>query len=180
MLNGIQGWEELSRELVFQKYSRKIEKVIFRLPDGKESDFYIKREGPAVGVLALTKDKQVILVKQFRPGPGEVLLELPGGYVDEKESPEQAVGRELLEETGYRGKAQLVTRSFDDAYSTMNRYCMVATECEKISEPKFDDTEFGQVVLMSIDEFHGLLRSGKMTDVEVGYLGLDYLNLICL
>ena len=37
-------WKEVSRELVFQKYSRKIEKVIYKLPDGREADYYIKKK----------------------------------------------------------------------------------------------------------------------------------------
>uniref|UniRef100_A0A7V3J9Y2 NUDIX hydrolase n=1 Tax=candidate division CPR3 bacterium TaxID=2268181 RepID=A0A7V3J9Y2_UNCC3 len=178
MANRAKKWQEVSREIVFQKYSRKIEKVIFKLPDSKESDFYIKREGPAASVLALTKDMQVILAKQYRPGPGEILFELPGGYVDPNEEPEITIERELLEETGYRGKVQLVTTCFDDAYSTMNRYCFVATGCEKISEIKTEDHEFVELELLSLDEFRKLLRSGKMTDVEVGYLGLDFLRLL--
>jgi len=178
MATKIKKWQEISRELAFQKYSRKIEKVIFRLPDGKEADFYVKREGPAAAVLALTKDKKVILVKQYRPGPEEILLELPGGYVDPNEKPEVTTERELLEETGYKGKVQLVTTCYDDAYSTMNRYCFVATDCQKVSEPKTSDHEFVELEILSLDDFRKLLRSGKMTDVEVGYLGLDFLNLL--
>jgi ADP-ribose pyrophosphatase len=178
MLNKIKKWKELSREIIFQKYSRKIEKVIFRLANKKEKDFYIKKEGPAVGILAITKDEQVILVKQYRPGPSEILNELPGGYVDDGESPKRAAERELLEETGYKGKMQLVTMAYDCAYSTMNRYCMVATSCEKVANQKLDDSEFAEIVLLPLDDFRQLLRSGKMTDVEVGYLGLDYLKLL--
>lgn len=178
MAHKIQKWEEISREIVFSKYSRKIEKVIFRLPDGEESDFYIKKEGPATAILALTKENQVILVKQYRPGPKEILNELPGGYIGEKEKPEEAAERELLEETGYAGKPQPVTSAYDCAYSTMKRYCVVVTKCEKVAEQKLDKTEFTEVVLMSLNEFRQLLRSGKMTDVEVGYLGLDFLHLL--
>ena len=178
MTNEIKKWEELSREIAFQKYSRKIEKVIFRLPDGKESDFYVKKEGPAVGILALTKNNEVILVKQFRPGPNEVLDELPGGYVDKDETPEQAAERELLEETGYKGKAQLATEAFDCAYSTMKRYCVVVTDCEKIAEQKLEQAEFAEVVISSLEDFKAMLRSGRNTDIEVGFLGLDYLKLL--
>ncbi len=173
-----QKWEELSRKIAFQKYGRKIEEVIFRLPNGEESDFYVKKEGPAVGILALTKNKQVIMTKQFRPGPKEILCELPGGYVDENETPEEAALRELKEETGFVGKAQLVTQAFDCAYSTMRRYCVVVTDCEKISDQNLDKDEFVEIVTISLDEFRELLRSGKNTDIEVGYLGLDYLNLL--
>jgi len=37
----IKPWIEISRETVLQKYGRKIDKVIFELPDGSKSDYYI-------------------------------------------------------------------------------------------------------------------------------------------
>jgi ADP-ribose diphosphatase len=178
MSDKIKKWQELSKELVFQKFSRGIEKVKYLLPDGNEMDFYLKKEGPAVAILALTKDQQIILVKQFRPGPGEILNELPGGFVGENEEPSQAAERELLEETGYKGKLQFVTTFFDCAYSTMKRHCFVATECGKISEQNLDQTEFAELVLMSLNEFRQNLKDGKNTDVEAGYIGLDFLNLL--
>ena len=82
-----QPWKKLSHEIVFQKYSRKIEKSMFRLPNGEEKDFYIKVEGPAVAILAITKNNQVILVRQFRPGPNEIFNEIPGGYIGKEETP---------------------------------------------------------------------------------------------
>lgn len=178
MQKKIKKWEELSRKIAFQKYSRKIEKVVYRLPNKKENGFYLKSEGPAIGILALTKNSQVILVKQFRPGPDEILKELPGGYIGKDETPEQAAERELLEETGYKGKAQLVTTVFDCAYSTMKRYSVVVTDCEKVAKQNLDRTEFAEIVLMSLNKFRKLLKSGKNTDIEVGYIGLDYLNLL--
>ncbi len=90
MSSKVQKWEVISREIVFQQYHRKIEKVIFRLPDGTESDFYLKKEGPYFCILAITKDKKVILAKQFRPGPNEIILELPGGGIEKGETLEQA------------------------------------------------------------------------------------------
>ncbi|MCX6742702.1 MAG: NUDIX hydrolase [Candidatus Parcubacteria bacterium] len=178
MTKNIEKWGEISKEIVFEKYNRKIEKVKYRLPDGEEKDYYLKKEGPAVGILALTKDNQVLLVKQFRPGPNEILDELPGGYVEENETPEQAAERELLEETGYKGKIQLVTTAFDCAYSTMKRYCLVATDCQQVAEQKLDKSEFAEVILMPLNDFRELLISGKNTDLEVGYIGLDYLKLL--
>lgn len=174
----IKPWKELERSEAYRKYSRKIDMVLFELPDGSEADFYIKREGPAAAIVALTEDSKVILARQFRPGPMEIMLELPGGYVEDGESGKEAMERELLEETGYQGTLELVTVCADDAYSTMQRYCYVARNCKKIAEPKNDANEETEVVLMDLDEFRQLLRSGKMTDVEVGYLCLDYLGLL--
>lgn len=174
----VSAWLEKSREIVFQKYSRKIEKVIFELPNGEESDFYIKKEGPTVCLLALTKNNEVILAKQFRPGPKEILLELPGGGIEPGESPEVAGARELLEETGYSGQVQLVVKANDCGYSTMQRYCLVATNCELIAPQKLDPTEFIEVVLLNLADFRALIRQGRLTDIEVAYLGLDFLKLL--
>jgi hypothetical protein len=66
----------------------------------------------------------------------------------------------------------------------------VATNCKKIKEvsndlrDNDDDGEMGfkeekEVVLVSLKEFKALLRLGKFADVQVGYLGLDYLKLLC-
>lgn len=174
----ITKWKELSREVVYQKYSRKIEKVVFKMPDNSESDFYIKKEGPTACILPLTKNNEVILVRQFRPGPMQSLLELPGGYVETGDNQNDTVQKELLEETGYAGEIEFVTKCYDDAYSTMERYCFVARHCKKISEQKLEKTEFAEVHIVSLEKFRKLLRSGDMTDVEVGYLCLDYLQLL--
>ena len=59
-----------------------------------------------VNVVALTQAGEVVLVRQFRPGIGRTILELPGGTTDpEDASPEAAIRRELLEETGYTRRA---------------------------------------------------------------------------
>lgn len=132
-----------------------------------------------MAVLALTEDNEVILAKQYRPGPQKILYELPGGYLDEGEKPEVSASRELLEETGYAGEIEFVGTSFDDAYSTMQRYCFVALNCKKIADQQLDDGEHVEIAYKSLEDFRSLLRSGEMTDVEVGYLGLDHLGLLC-
>lgn len=172
----VKEWKEIKRELVFKKYSRAIERVDFMLPDGSESDFYIKAEAPAGAVFALTKDEKVILARQFRPGPKKILNELPGGYIEEGEGSLEAVEREFLEETGYTGDFVKIGICLDDAYSTMDRHCFVATNCHKIAEPAHTASEQTELVLMTLPEFRNQLRSGLMTDVEIGYLALDYLG----
>ncbi len=171
------GWELVESEIVFDKFM-KIEERTYRMPDDETKSFYIKITKPAVCVLALTAVNQVITVEQFRPGPDRTLSELPGGYMEEGETPEQAVARELREETGYAGDVQLVTECFDDAYSTMKRSCFVATNCKKVGDQELDDGEFINVNLIDLPDFLEIVRSGQMTDVEVALLGLDKLGLL--
>ncbi|NTW13497.1 MAG: NUDIX hydrolase [Candidatus Moranbacteria bacterium] len=178
-MDKVQPWKELSREEVFRKYSRVIEKVMFRLPDGRETDFYLQGGHDPICCLPMTKDGKVILARQYRPGPAKVVCELPGGSAKEGETPEVAVARELLEETGYRGTLQYVATLLVDAYASSRRHAFVVTDCEKIAEPRLEDNgENVEAVLMTLSEFRTHLRSGQLTDVNVGYLGLDYLGLL--
>lgn len=175
----VEIWEEVSREPGQKLYGRSVDKVWFRLPDGKETDFAIFSGGKSVACLALTKNNEVILARQFRPGPKEILTELPGGGLKEGENPEEAMARELLEETGYQGKMKLVTTLWHDAYSPRVKCALVVTECEKVAEPKLEDNgESVEAVLMSLTEFRKHLMGGRLTDIEIGYLGLDYLDLL--
>lgn len=60
----------------------------------------------AVGIVAITPDRRVVLVEQFRPPVGKRVIEIPAGLVgDTPDSADEphliAAQRELLEETGY-------------------------------------------------------------------------------
>lgn len=171
------AWKLLDKRVVFDKFIR-IEKRVYEMPDGQSKDFYVKLTRPAVCVLALTPDQNVITVRQYRPGPDMVLNELPGGYREKNEPPMEAAARELREETGYEGKMSFVTDCFDDAYADMKRACFVATDCKKISEQNLDSSEFIEVDLLTLPDFLSVVRAGKMTDVEVALLGLDRLGLL--
>jgi len=99
--------------------------------------------------------------------------------MNKDETKEDAMTRELLEETGYRGEIEFVVEILPDAYSTYTKNFFVITNCEKISEPQIEDNgEEVEVVLMNLEAFRTHLRTGQMTNIEGAYLCLDYLNLL--
>jgi ADP-ribose pyrophosphatase len=68
--------------------------------------FELVRGPSAVAVVALTRDGELILVRQYRPAIGQDLIEIPAGLLDVPGEPAEACAeRELLEETGYRASS---------------------------------------------------------------------------
>jgi ADP-ribose pyrophosphatase len=168
-------WRKLGEEVVYERFRRIVSRR-FQLPDGRTADFEVLYGPDTVAVLALTKDDEVILVREFRPGPEEVVLELPGGLVDEGQTPAEAAHRELLEETGYEGAVVAAGMMFHDAYSTNTKHAFVATGCGRVQAPA--EGELTEPVLMPLARFRDHLRAGRLTDVDAGYRALDHLGLL--
>src|SRR6266436_5542164 len=71
----------------------------------QEQDFFVIDSVNWVNVIALTPDKQLVMVEQYRHGSNTVELEIPGGMMDAGEAdPVATAVRELREETGYEGE----------------------------------------------------------------------------
>lgn len=73
-----------------------------RLPDGSTSKREIIHHQGAVAIVAIDEEDYVLLVKQYRIGAGQVLYEIPAGVLEPNEIPEEAIIREMREETQYR------------------------------------------------------------------------------
>lgn len=166
-------WKALKRSVYEHSPYRKIEDVIFELPDGRQATYSLVHVGKVVCVLAFTKNREVILARQFRPGPNCVLDDLPGGGVDDDEDPAAAIRRELEEETGFVCGAITPLGVFiEDAYSTIERHAFLAFDCEPTGRQKLDTNEFIEVVLKPLPEFVAQLRAGLSTDADVAWAGL--------
>ncbi|MFI6277950.1 NUDIX hydrolase [Streptomyces sp. NPDC050988] len=145
----------------------------YRYPDGREDQWDILHGPRTVAIVALTDDGQGVLVRQFRPGPGRVLAELPGGIVEPEEGVEVAAARELLEETGYQaGSVEVVMRTFLASYATHVRHAVLARDCRRVAEPQPDQAEFVEPLILPQGEYVAHILSGQLTDTDMGLAGL--------
>ncbi len=70
-------------------------------PTGMERGYAVCDSADWVLVIPVTAEDDIVFVRQFRHGRGEVILEIPGGIMDPGETPVETACRELREETGY-------------------------------------------------------------------------------
>ena len=119
--------------------------------------------GDAVGILAVTPEQKIILVKQFRPAIGDYSLELPAGYIDDKETAEEAVKRELKEETGFVCDSVIHLGSLKGCPSRINNtlHQFFGNNARRVSAGS-DQKEECEVVLVNKDEFKKLVIEEKL------------------
>jgi ADP-ribose pyrophosphatase len=142
--------------------------------DGSVSTWDVIAGPDSAAVLAFTEGgTDVVLFEQFRVGPGKTLLELPGGYLNENETPVDGAQRELAEETGYESSAVYYAGSeWWSANSSRRKHLIIAAEARLGSDPSWDPSEAGFVRLLPSDELMDFLLSGELTDAGLACRGL--------
>lgn len=130
----------------------------------KSGTFYVIENPDWVNVIALTKERNVVLIEQFRHGVEQITLEIPGGMVDGDEDPETAARRELLEETGYSSERWIHLGSSlpNPALQSNVIHHFLAVDAEKTADVSFDDHESVVTSLVHIDEVPTLIREGRL------------------
>jgi len=131
---------------------------------GLAHDFFVIHLADAVHAIAITPQREVLFVRQFRAGSGRDSLEVPGGLVDPNEDPLAAAARELLEETGYEGDSpELIgTLWSNPSLVTSRTTTVVIRNARKTAEPKPDHTEELIVEKVPAADVLGLIRSGEV------------------
>lgn len=161
-------WRVTASSYVVDTHFLRLRKDRIELPDGTViDDYYVRESRGFVVIFALAEDGRVVLVRQYKHGIAQVLLELPAGAIDPGEQPLQTAMRELEEETGYTAPSLELVRSFvvDPTNSDTIAHLFLARDARKTAEQNLDVTENIEVQLVSLEELRNFVRDGTIDSV---------------
>lgn len=131
--------------------------------DGTTKTFEQIHRAASVEVITVVDDK-ILVAHQQQPGRMTPYPSLPGGKIEEGETPEQAARRELLEETGYEaGSLTLFSEYHGNSKFIFPEYVFIARDCRRVAEPNLDNGEKLTVAPYTFDDFLSLCRDDSFS-----------------
>ncbi len=133
----------------------------------KEYPYSYTRVNESVAVLPIWQGKAG-LIRQYRHSVDKWLLEVAAGGVEAYESPEAAAVRELREETGFvvePSKLVYLGALYPVSGTSNERMHFFAGNAFDYKEPKREETEFIENVLVTFDEWEQMIEKGSFCNV---------------
>ncbi len=143
-----------------------VDEVRFEPPGGGQAETFYCIDAPDwINVIPLTKDDEVVLVRQYRFGTTDFTLEIPGGMCDPGESPIEAARRELAEETGYGSDlwVELGWVHPNPALQGNRCHTFLARDSRRVGEPQPDPHEALELSKVPLGEIPALIGDGAIT-----------------
>jgi ADP-ribose pyrophosphatase len=169
-------WQKLASTYLVKEQWATLRVDTCKLQGGAiKDDYYVLEYPDWVNAVALSKEGKIILVRQYRYAADIISLEIPGGVMDGDETPETAIKRELLEETGYSfDTCKLIATLYPNPATSNNRtFTFLLTGGIKTHEQHLDDHEILNVEEYTVDEVRQLLAENKI-DQALHVAGLFY------
>ncbi|MDI2588444.1 NUDIX hydrolase [Psychrobacillus sp. NEAU-3TGS] len=142
------------------------------LPDGQTGKREIVKHPGAVAVIALTQDKKIILVEQYRKALERSIIEIPAGKIEPNEAPEVTALRELEEETGYTTNKLQYIQSFatSPGFADEIIHIYLAENIVELEEKvDMDEDEFVELMHVSLDEMESMIDRKEIYDAKTAF-----------
>lgn len=141
------------------------------LPMGGNSKRELVFHHGGVGIIPITAENKMIMVKQFRKPLEKVVLEIPAGKIDpgEGQQPEKTASRELEEETGYRtDNLMYISEMYlSPGFSNEKLYIYLATDLVKVENPRpQDEDEVLELYELTLAEAKQAIQDGEICDAK--------------
>ena len=144
-----------------------------KLPNGEMSKRELVFHNGGVGILAITNENKIILVKQYRKALEKSILEIPAGKIEKNETdPLGTARRELEEETAYQAENFTEFSRFITSPGFSNEELVLyhATGLTKVDNPlPQDEDEFLEIVEYNLDEVKSKIATGEICDAKTLY-----------
>lgn len=158
----------VKRETLFSGHIIELAVDDVRLPNGEMAKRELVFHNGAVGIIALTEDKRIILVKQFRKPLEKVILEIPAGKIDTTDGDRlETAQRELEEETGFQAEDWEFLFEFSSAPGFTNEILAIyqATGLKKVDNPlPQDEDELIELHALTLEEAKAAMAAGEIYD----------------
>ena len=161
----IKKWEVLEEIDVSPSSWFPLFKNKVKFPNGKViDDYYLSKQSDTAMIVAFTKKKEMIFVKQYKHGAGDVIIELPAGMIRKGNTPEKEALLELEEETGYITEIlqPLGVSIQNPTKSTARVYGFIARMAEPLGRQNFDENEDIEVVLIPVGKVDEKIKNGDI------------------
>ena len=164
-MSRLKSWREIRRERLLDCRIFAVELSVAESPlDGTLHDYYRIVSPDWVQIIPVTAAGEVVMLRQYRHGASEFVLEIPGGLVDAGESPAAAAIRECREETGYRVDEihALGDLNPNPAIHSHRLHAFYARNAYRVGEIQNTATEQTEVELVPLDRIAEYLLAGRI------------------
>ncbi|WP_084243647.1 NUDIX hydrolase [Planomicrobium okeanokoites] len=162
----MKAWKTTDSEYLYKTPFGNLRKDACKLPNGITiDDYYVNEFADWVNAVVLTKDNQIVLVEQYRHGGQGFYMEIPAGKIEEEETDEEGVLREIKEETGYTSMEKpILLGEFMVNPATQNNKIktFLLTDAYKSADQHLDETEEIEVKLIEFEKFGDLIRNQEI------------------
>ncbi|QII14141.1 hypothetical protein KsCSTR_47640 [Candidatus Kuenenia stuttgartiensis] len=120
----------------------------------------------SVSIIAKTSEEKIILIRQYRPPLETFTLELPSGYIDKEELPEDAIKRELKEETRFVCNSVDYLGTLKICPSRINNtlHVFFGKDASLIEETKQNEDKEVEVVLAAKEEISRMILKNEFVE----------------
>ncbi|WP_343784879.1 NUDIX hydrolase [Alkalibacillus silvisoli] len=159
-------WETLKSEYVYKTPFGNLRKDKCLLPNNNVIDsYYVNEYSDWVNAVVLTKERNIVLVEQYRYAGEDFFLEIPAGKKEQGETNEQGILREIEEETGFTTETlpiKLGEFMVNPATQTNKVITYLITDAVKTFDQNLDENEDITVHVFDFDEMEDLIRSQRI------------------
>lgn len=159
----------ISKKNLYDGAILKLDLETVELPDGRQAKREIVRHQGAVGIVAVTPENKLVLVRQWRAPLGQETLEIPAGKIEPNEGPQKTAIRELNEETRFQAdRLELLTEFYTSpGFADEKMYLYHAVNLKQVAKKLAqDDDEFLQLEELSLKQVQEQIANGTICDAK--------------